>query len=151
MFGQGMYVASVNDVTLNDWIESEMVRYGAKAPHAYTETLTLDKSAKIVQYDDLRSEFRKYIDTIYERTEDLKWEKSTELRRKINNGEMTNEEASKVSREYGRKLDAKVREISSLDTSSYAVLKGYDAITQSRGGGSYTVVLNRTKVIIKED
>ena len=35
-----------------------------------------------------------------------------------------------------------------FDMGAYAAAKGYDAITSGRFGGSYTVVLNRTKLVI---
>lgn len=150
-FGQGMYVASINDTVVNDWIESEMVRYGATTPYAYIETLTLDKSAKIIRYGDLMDEFHKYIDATYDRLAELKWAISTELKNKVKNGEITLDEASKLDWERRKELEEKMSGTLSLDSSSYAALKGYDAVTQSRGdGGFYTIVLNRTKVIIKE-
>lgn len=76
--------------------------------YSYTETFTLDKSAKIVKYDEIEKEYREYRD------------------------------AHPRSRIY--------------DVGTFAALKGYDAINAEGHGESqsYTVVLNRTKMIIRE-
>ena len=44
------------------------------------------------------------------------------------------------------------QKIKNMDLGSYAAMKGYDAINAEGHGksGSYTVILNRTKLIIKE-
>ena len=43
--------------------------------------------------------------------------------------------------------------VKNMDTGSYAALKGYDAIKAEGQGesGSYTVILNRTKVILRKE
>lgn len=45
------------------------------------------------------------------------------------------------------------KELSNMDVGAYAAVKGYDAINAEGHGksGSYTVILNRTKVIFKRD
>ena len=74
---------------------------GVDIPVNYTETLTLDPSAKIIKYSELEELYKK--------------------------------------------------EGSDLDIGAFAALKGYDAINAEGHGesGSYTVILNRTKCIIK--
>ena len=83
---------------------------------SYTETLTLDPSAKIVLYEDLEQM----------RLDDV--------------GKFFGEGDKEKAREYDR-----------MDLGAYATLKGYDAINAEGHGksGSYTVILNRTKVIFK--
>ena len=78
---------------------------------SHTETLTLDKSAKIVDYDVI----------------EVKW--WTEV----------NPATGKTWQETYK------------DLGSFAAALGYDAINASGHGasGSYTVILNRTKVIFK--
>lgn len=77
---------------------------GISVPRNYIETLTVDKSAKIVKYDDI-------------------------VKEKNNDSE----------------------KFKDMDVGVYAVLKGYDGINAEGHGesGSYTVILNRTKLIIK--
>ena len=77
---------------------------GISVPRNYIETLTVDKSAKIVKYDDIVKE--------------------------------KNNDSDKFK---------------DMDVGVYAVLKGYDGINAEGHGesGSYTVILNRTKLIIK--
>lgn len=83
-------------------------RYGLY-PKTYTETMTLDPSAKIIDYDTL-SERR--------------------------NGILEEHNAESY--------------IYDLDMGTIAALLGYDAIDATRGrSGHYTVILNRTKLIIR--
>ena len=83
-------------------------RYGLY-PKTYTETMTLDPSAKIIDYDTL-----------------------SEKRREIL------EEHNAESYIYD------------LDVGTIAALLGYDAVDATRGrSGHYTVILNRTKLIIR--
>lgn len=87
-------------------------RLGLKLGDSYTETMTLDPSAKIITYDDLYKEIDSKFDS---------YDKDTQKR------------------------------LMDLDEGSWAALLGYDAINAVGHGesGSYTVILNRTKLIIK--
>lgn len=82
------------------WKIEELRTYRSK-PESYIETMTLDPSAKIVDYRDV--------------------------------------------------LDMHSKDGGSMDLGAYAAMRGYDAIVANGAGtsGSYTVVLNRTKVIIR--
>lgn len=76
--------------------------YPNLVPRSYVETMTLDRSARIITFSDLREEKRR---AGYDR----------------------------------------------MDDGVYAAMRGYDAINASGHGesGSYTVILNRTKLIIR--
>lgn len=97
---------------------------------SYTETLTLDPSAKIITYKDLGNLRQKEISNNLARLPDL---------------------ASKGDMKEIQRINAYAKKINDMDYGSYAAMKGYDAINaEGHGGsGSYTVILNRTKLIIK--
>lgn len=101
--------------------------------HNYVETMTLDPSAKVISYKELvelRGEFDK------------------------NNMQKIMELSAAGKQEEARKIMENAQDIRNLDIGAYAALLGYDAINADSHGasGSYTVILNRTKVIfLKED
>lgn len=105
---------------------------------SYTETLTLDPSAKVISYNDLTFEFNKYV---YDRNQ--YWSKEIDKTDEFDFDKMQKVKADR---------DAELKYLRDMDTGSFAVLKGYDAINAQGHGASdsYTVVLNRTKLIIKE-
>ena len=128
-YGQGMYCAADYNGVLTDGIKAEMQHYQsqyirAQATLSYIETLTLDKSAKFITYENayrLATEWKK---------------------------------------EYGKKLilagdpNDMLASVINMDVGAIVAMHGYDAINAVGHGqsGSYTVILNRTKVIIlKED
>lgn len=175
-------------------------KLGIDVGGSYTETLTLDKSAKIIKYDDLvemknnekpkndeelfsnffdknvkdNSKFNdteksilyyslngfddeetnpitaKYAEIYDKATEDMPYKEVKQMRkdayRKIDSSLSGKSEVRDM--EYER-----IEAIKNMNLGSYATLKGYDAINAEGHGesGSYTVILNRTKVIIKED
>lgn len=106
-----------------------------RAAPSYTETLTLDPSARIIKYDDLYELRKKEI---------LRLERE---RYKASQKAKTREESIRLEQPFNKKID----KIHNMDIGSYAASKGYDAINAVGHGksGSYTVILNRTKVIIK--
>jgi len=158
-------------------------------PLSYIETLTLDKSAKIISYDDiyrmqinessgsrLISQFIKdsnltldekaLIFEDYRREmlghsdiftyEDIKVisDRAKELNKSLSFDEWYEERDKAVEKLNMPKMsDLRIKgeKLRKMDIGSYAVLKGYDAINAEGHGksGSYTVVLNRTKLIIK--
>ena len=101
--------------------------------HNYVETMTLDPSAKVISYKELvelRGEFDK------------------------NNMQKIMELSAAGKQEEARKIMENAQDIRNLDIGAYAALLGYDAINADSHGqsGSYTVILNRTKVIfLRED
>lgn len=102
----------INDDKRSDVVRSELDNLQINFEKTFvvpskTETFTLDKSAKIITYSEIKNKFR--------------FEGGAE--------------------KFGN----------SMDLGSYAALLGYDAINAEGHGasGSYTVILNRTKLIIK--
>lgn len=176
-YGQGMYCAADYTGTLSEGILEEMEHYqdlgrSRGFPFSYTETMTLDPSAKIVTYDDLLKEFSEYgvqyaSEKIKQRAIDevLKGDKDLErlhylYERAATKREFKEYEAlksklkvdiSKLDKEITKHYN-KMREGYISDIGSYAASKGYDAINAVGHGASesYTVILNRTKVIIKQ-
>ena len=183
-YGQGMYCAADYEGILTDGIKAEMRHYqdlnGKRGnPLNYTETLTLDESAKIITYEelelmksnyamDLKGHFRGYVDglDVSDETKILVRAKpkfSTEEQKQQADeiyASMSDEERKekvKIVAEYVSNAinyaNARSSEIRDMDMGSFAVLNGYDAINAEGHGksGSYTVILNRTKLIIKKD
>ena len=137
---------------------------------SYTETFTLDPSAKIITYDDIyklkanenvKSIFNKFIDesdfndiekaigkreygsaTIEEKQLAKAFEKEN-----IDEYDKILEKLNPVIEKAEKHYD----EIKDLDLGAYAAMKGYDAINAVGHGSSssYTVILNRTKLIVK--
>jgi hypothetical protein len=139
-YGQGMYCACDYTGKLSSGIKEEMEHYkelGAEKANTFNivETLTLDKSAKIITYDDLM---------------ELKW-KERERRLKLENDVPWKNRPQDEYLVDLAKARAYTREITNMDAGVFATLLGYDAINAEGHGasGSYTVILNRTKVIFK--
>ena len=236
-YGQGMYCAADYNGKLTDGIKSEMEHYielnrkraktladtvakTAKMDideymkkygigNSYVETLTLDKSAKIIKYNDLIE--MKAKDSVIKEV-DVSDAKSKIVANAIKESNLSDEELSFVFYKYQKemvssdvfsseemnnilakkdemdKLDMDIRMkkykdalgkldlsnvddevekmkkqnekskkyseyIKNMDPGSYAALKGYDAINAEGHGesGSYTVILNRTKVILRKE
>lgn len=105
---------SIFDISIEDYAKQKGIDLYYK-PLSYTETFTLDPSAKVISYSDLVSEFNSYKSGIAEKV-----------------------------------LFEGYESISNIG--AFAVARGYDAINAEGHGesGSYTVILNRTKLIIKE-
>lgn len=168
---EGVDIGNVN-FALSEMRESFKETYKG---FSHVETMTLDKSAKIVDYDKIFSEFslwqseadvrakRSFIENM-DVSDDLK----AVLRGQTSS--LRNDESfNSVFGIYGNLSEKdkdimkdKIPEINKIgmeasmastkiDVGSYAALKGYDAINAVGHGesGSYTVVLNRTKLIIK--
>lgn len=107
--GRGMYCAANYNGELTEGLKYEISNY-VKGDFNATETFTLTKDAKIINYHDIYQMKNDFIDSLpaYER------------------------------RTYRK-----------MDVGAFATLKGYDAIMEDASGSvSYTVILNRTKVII---
>lgn len=110
----------------DDFIKS----YFAQGGISYTETFTLDQSAKIIGYNELT---------------DMHY---AERMARIDN--ITNLKNAGKTEEMKTAIDG-FNQFKDMDMGSYAALKGFDAINAVGHGasGSYTVVVNRTKVIFK--
>lgn len=180
-YGQGMYCAADYTGTLTDGIKAEMKHYQAlnstrANPFAHTETLTLDKSAKIADFETIKAEKYSLTSEKFARETLDKLQVSEEKKALIARElRIATDEENKIGRKFERSLDddefdkifdeissycaeisrnakEKERMYHDMDVGSYAVLNGYDAINADGHGesGSYTVVLNRTKVIFKK-
>lgn len=151
VLGQGMYTASVNDITVDKWLKDTMVSYGANDKFAYTETMTLTKDAKTIDYIKLRMEHGEYINNLYMALDEKKNKDIDYVESKLKSKELTKEKATSLEKAIESDFNSAIDKLMNFDANTYAVLKGYDAIYQSKGGKkAYTVILNRTKVIIKD-
>lgn len=150
-YGQGMYCAADWTGKLTDGIKEEMRHYQDLNKErgnvlSYTETLTLDESARVITYNDLVELASEEDIAVYD-------EKAVRASAKVvykmlykkNWDSLTDEEQNKFLDEAKKNADFE-------DYGSYAVAKGYDAINAEGHGqsGSYTVILNRTKLVIKK-
>ena len=131
-YGQGMYCAADYAGVVSDGIKAEMQHYqelNSRRGNQYStvETFTLDSSAKIITFGKICGEYARELEKLGVGSYD-------DLFEAIVDGEKSFEG------------------VSLMNIGSYAVMKGYDAINAVRHGqsGSYTVILNRTKLIIKE-
>lgn len=175
-YGQGMYCAADWTGELTEGIKSEMRGYqelnkerGNKL--SFVETLTLDPSAKTIKYEDLYNMKRyEYKEHMRKRVEEYSKGKdegcAAFLRTQIGDIKDGDFEAAadwhkrdpkgyKKAEDLMKEINTEIEEIiernDSMDDGTYAVLKGYDAINAEGHGdsGSYTVILNRTKLVIK--
>lgn len=191
-YGQGMYCAADYTGTLSEGIKAEMRHYQELGKTrgfgvAYTETLTLDKSARVITFEDLEKLYGEYStkysydklikESLEEVLDELgvvgKEKKQISELMKLYEGATTKKQIARYeelekalgygssgddpkhslsalselrSKRYEKKMEAVVR-----DRGSFATMLGYDAINAVGHGesGSYTVILNRTKVIIR--
>ena len=139
---------------------------------SYVETLTLTPDAKIITYNDL-FDMKSSLTPASIFEEELSQGNYSEIEKLIARREfardLTHEELTAV-RQYEKEVgadkydttvsqffamasnaQARYDEYSRMDIGAYAALKGYDAIDARGHGasGSYTVILNRTKVIFR--
>lgn len=181
----GSYADELFEISSTVRQEAFLLRVGG---HSYTETLTLDPSAKIITFNDLikmksaemssiNTKIRDEIGHMMVETTGFKGAERDYLLWGLNISENIEpmdfdkavkfgERLSKEEKEKYRSIRKEIEEaisketeksglnkLSSMDYGSYAALKGYDAINAEGHGqsASYTVILNRTKLIIKED
>ena len=178
--GQGMYCAGNYEGKLTEAIKQEMKDYqnqnltysGEKSVHA-VETMTLDKSAKIINQKDLVIEWAKE----YWPSKADWWtqvggpdniqDAAIEVAKNIRAQELVRDGLAKNDFKATRMLNNETKGLNYIeernywlqkaekagiltDNGSYATLKGYDAIRTNHGtSGADTIILNRTKVIFK--
>lgn len=167
-----------------DKIEAE-VRRSYVIP-SYTETLTLDPSAKVITYNELMDirtgnlslDYRTNVINDIIKKSNYTDDEATFMRFNLNTGvtwnevsdavgRLSNERVQELSKEfpkigeeatkrYNEEHDRRIKRAKMLqhkfnDPGSLATALGYDAINAEGHGqsGSYTVILNRTKVIFK--
>lgn len=176
-YGQGMYCAADWNGELTEGIKAEMKHYQMLNKDRgnslnYTETLTLDESARVVKYEDIirmkENEYFAYMDEKFAEFAKGK-DEGCEAFFRVQTGRSQDGDfnkafvwmsAHKDEYEAAEKLRQEVvveaEEIRNtylkMDAGSYAALKGYDAINAVGHGesGSYTVILNRTKLVVKK-
>lgn len=118
--------------------------------YSYVETMTLDPSARIVTHDDLRRMKDDYGRDAYAWLDEQKALHQQMYR----DGKITPDEGralDKESTDEFMRMIERSQAVTSMDDGSFAAGLGYDAINATGHGasGSYTVVLNRTKLIIR--
>ena len=120
--------------------QADIITQAREGSFTYVETMTLDPSARIVSYEDANKGLHEY----QRRLRDNSSDRASDLWAAFSRGEMTQEQVL-------AELD-KPRTVTEIkDVGSWAAASGYDAINAEGHGksGSYTVVLNRTKLIIR--
>lgn len=129
-YGEGMYTFSTNSTTVTKDIKNNINAFKSQ-PHRTgnkfdnVETMTFTKDAKIISTDDLLAEF----------------EDEVEKYAKKNGIDYFDAEDIFAEKFYNRHDESGYV----IDLGAYGSAKGYDAITSH----DVTVVLNRTKLIIK--
>lgn len=185
-YGRGMYCAATYDINNNDilnGIKEEMQHYiglnkQKRNPIAIIEDFTLDKSAKIIDYDKIKAEYVKEVMKVKKITKNELFDAIDNYENIITelgqlkqdfltaqyiekNQELANKYFTKYNKkqiecnDYLNKMPNEIKEIyketQGIDRSILAIEMGYDAINAKGHGlsGSYTVILNRTKLIIR--
>lgn len=117
----------INAMEPSEYLATYMKDSGIAGARSYTETVTLDKSARIIESQQIIEEKQRDIDRLKDTI------------------------ASGMPYSEKKKILDKCDAIFNMDDGVYATLKGYDAINAKGHGlsGSYTIILNRTKVIIR--
>lgn len=184
-YGNGMYCAATYDLsnsTAISGISEEMQHYIDLAKmrrnhYSIVEDITLDKSAKIIEYDQIIPQYMKNMAQIdnwtkeesllYNNYHDIIQRKITAYQNYISTmttrGNKTGMEYLKEYRKYESesnvlksqftaRMKNSYEKIRNKNESTLAVEMGYDAINAKGHGksGSYTVILNRTKAIIRK-
>lgn len=166
----------INSMNPSEYVATYMKDSGINGARSYVETMTLDSSAKIITYDDIFQMKASYPEKIRNQYKvaylqehssvlgedgiefakrnfgidgyEFDWKRMNELY-----GNMS-DEAKQIANEVSKITapDEEVFKYNNMDLGAFAVLNGYDAINATGHGASssYTVVLNRTKLIIKE-
>lgn len=132
---------------------AEMFNISEHAPN-YVETITLDPSARIITYKELDS-MRSYGNIQKKLIEEMDIEsdqKSILKKVLVEDEEDSSVIENETIKKLGERIEKRADQLMEMDPGSFAAALGYDAINAERHGqsGSYTVILNRTKLIIKE-
>lgn len=129
-YGEGMYTFSANSTTVTESIKNNIDAFRSQ-PHTTNnkfnnvETMTLTKDAKIISTDDLLAEFEDEVEK-YAKKKGIDYFDAEDIF---------------AEKFYNRHDESGYI----IDLGAYGSAKGYDAITSY----DVTVVLNRTKLIIK--
>lgn len=156
-YGKGMYTASSKSTSVTQQMADETAPY--RHGFSYTETMTLDPSARVIGYNELVA--ARNDASVLERAivggDDISDTERAIVRREVLR-EFSDEDrtlARAAEREWDfddymaviKEYSQREREFRELGTSEVAALLGYDAVEVP--GLNYTVVLNRTKLIIR--
>lgn len=156
-YGKGMYTASSKSTSVTQQMADEIAPY--RREFSYTETMTLDPSARVIGYNEVVS--AKNDASVLERAivggDDISDTERAIVRREVlrefSDEDRTLAKAAEREWDFDDYMDViktysqREREFRELGTSEVAALLGYDAVEVP--GLNYTVVLNRTKLIIR--
>lgn len=157
-YGKGMYAASSKSTSVTQQMSDEIAPYRRK--FSYTETMTLDPSSRVIGYNEVVA--AKNDASVLERaivgSDDISDTERAIVRREVLR-EFSDEDralARAAEREWDfdeymaviKKYSQREREFRELGTSEVAALMGYDAVEVPNL--NYTIVLNRTKLIIRK-
>lgn len=182
-YGKGMYCAASYDLSntknINGILEESKhyrkLSHQRKNQYTITEDFTIDKTAKVIKFDNVTQEYMKQIGendnwtneekNIYIKYNEVNNKKNEAYQNYIFNLRNTNintkilvdyrryeSEAIKIKSQFTTKMKESYKKMNNKDISTLAVEMGYDAINAEGHGesGSYTVILNRTKLIIRK-
>lgn len=182
-YGKGMYCAGVYNLNDNKGIKGiteEMKHYMSlaktrRSPYSIVEDITIDKSAKIIKYNDVIPTYMKEMakvdkwseselliyDNYYDKISKYNiayqnyianWRQGTNIQSYLDEYYKYKKEAESVRKQFTNKMNSTyTNSLKNKDISTLAVEMGYDVINAEGHGqsGSYTVILNRTKLIIR--
>lgn len=146
-----------------------------KNQYTITEDFTIDKTAKVIKFNKVTQEYMKQIgkndnwtneeNNIYIKYNEVNNKKieayinyisnlrNNDINTKILADYMRYEnEEIKIKSQFTTKMNESYKKMDNKDISTLAVEMGYDAINAEGHGesGSYTIILNRTKLIIRK-
>lgn len=176
MYAAADYTGKLSDGIKEEMQHYISLNESRGAEHAYVETMTLDPSAKIIRYADIDAEFARaeadsFLGVVKKANPRLTDREAAAVVREC--GGTRSGSTFKLAKSWEREdpdgYDAFIEALgkawdeykdaieevrlatASLDDGSKAAAMGYDAINAEGHGasGSYTVVLNRTKLIIR--
>lgn len=178
MYCAGTYDIS-NEKSIDGILEESKhyrnLAYQRKNKYAITEDFTIDKTAKIIKDTDITRKYMQQIGNIdnWNQTEKNIYDIYNKLSRKKieayqnyiidwRNGKDTTKsmteykkyesEVNKTKSQFTSKMKQSYSRIAGKDQSTLAIEMGYDVINAEGHGksGSYTIILNRTKLIIRK-
>ena len=165
VYGSGMYTAGVKGTKETSWLKQQVSSYGTEQSYRKVETMTLIPDAKIININELGSKgltlYDDMVKSYIEKQNLTSLEKQFEIFVNTSSGGDYLDIFDKISPKRkeeiydqikGDLLDLSLKATDMLkDNGVFATAMGYDALEINQGEGSYYVVYNRTKLIIKGD
>lgn len=152
MWNKSNNISKADDDKLLNWYAKEEKSFKKTYTGTnYTETMTLDPSAKIINYEEL-DRARTYGNLEQKIVDNMDIDDiSKETLTKWVSDEGDIKDLPPNLQEHAEKIEKQADMLMEADYGTLATALGYDAINAVGHGksGSYTVILNRTKVIIK--